>query len=159
MTIIKILLVDDVELFLELEKSFIEELGYEVLMARSGEEALDVIAAEAPSLVLLDLFMKGIDGDEVCRRLRAEEQWRTLPVIMVTAAGKEEQIKRCLESGCDDYVTKPINKNVLLEKVQRQLGKIRSRTAPRVPVALTVKIESGGRSLDACTEARKLCTR
>ena len=147
---IKILLVDDVELFLELEKSFLVDLGYEVLVARSGEEALEIIAADAPSLVLLDLYMKGIDGDEVCRQLRADEQWRALPIIMVTAAGKEEQIKRCLESGCDDYVTKPINKNVLLEKIQRQLGKVRSRMAPRVPVSLNVKIQSGDRSLEAC---------
>ncbi len=146
----KVLIVDDVELFLELEKSFLDELGYDVLMARSGEEALDLVATEAPDLVLLDMYMAGIDGDEVCRRLRAEEQWRDLPVIMVTAAGKEEQIKLCLESGCDDYVTKPINKNVLLEKVQRQLGKIRSRTAPRVPVSLNVQIQSGDRSLEAC---------
>ncbi|MDT8442753.1 MAG: response regulator [Desulfuromonadales bacterium] len=149
---IKVLLVDDVELFLELEKSFLEELGYEVLMARSGEEALQVIAAESPALVLLDLFMTGIDGDEVCRQLRAEEKWRDLPVIMVTAAGKDEQVKRCLESGCDDYVTKPINKNILLEKVQRQLGKVRSRTAERVPVALNVQIQSGGRSMEACAK-------
>jgi DNA-binding response OmpR family regulator len=146
----KILIVDDVDLFLELEKSFLDELGYEVLVARSGEQALEVIAAESPALVLLDMYMKGIDGDEVCRRLRAEEKWVDLPVIMVTAAGKEEQIKRCLESGCDDYVTKPINKNVLLEKVQRQLGKVRSRTAPRSPVSLNVKVQSGDRSLEAC---------
>ncbi len=147
---IKILLVDDVELFLELEKSFLTDLGYEVLMARSGEEALEVVAAEGPSLILLDLYMGGIDGDEVCRRLRVNEQWRNIPVIMVTAAGKDEQIKRCLESGCDDYVTKPINKNILLEKIQRQLGKVRSRMATRVPVSLNVQIQSGGRSLEAC---------
>lgn len=146
----KILLVDDVELFLELEKSFLDELGYEVLMARSGEEALEKVASEAPDLMLLDMYMAGIDGDEVCRRLRADERWQNLPIIMVTAAGKDEQIKRCLESGCDDYVTKPISKNVLLEKVQRLLGKVRSRTAPRVPVALNVQIQSGGRSLEAC---------
>jgi CheY-like chemotaxis protein len=146
----KILLVDDVELFLELEKSFLEELGYDVLMARSGEEALQIVANESPDLVLLDMFMTGIDGDEVCRRLRADELWQSLPIIMVTAAGKDEQVKRCLESGCDDYVTKPINKNILLEKVQRQLGKVRSRTAPRVPVSLHVQIQSGGRSLEAC---------
>lgn len=146
----KILLVDDVELFLELEKSFLAELGYEVLMARSGEEALNKIASEAPDLVLLDMYMTGIDGDEVCRRLRSDERWHKLPIIMVTAAGKDEQIKSCLESGCDDYVTKPINKNVLLEKVQRQLGKVRSRMAPRVPVALNVQIQSGDRSLEAC---------
>lgn len=148
----KILLVDDVELFLELEKSFLDELGYEILVARSGEEALEVVAAESPSLVLLDLYMKGIDGDEVCRQLRGDERWRDLPVIMVTAAGKDEQIKRCLESGCDDYVTKPINKILLLEKIQRQLGKVRSRMAPRTPVSLNVQIQAGERSLETCAK-------
>ena len=148
----KILLVDDVELFLELEKSFLDDLGYEVLVARSGEEALEVIASESPTLVLLDLYMAGIDGDEVCRQLRGDDRWRDLPVIMVTAAGKDEQIKRCLESGCDDYVTKPINKNLLLEKIQRQLGKVRSRMAPRVPVSLNVQIQAGGRSMEACAK-------
>lgn len=146
----KILLVDDVELFLELEKSFLEGLGYELLTARSGEEALEMIAAHEPSLVLLDLYMKGINGDEVCQRLRADERWRRLPVIMVTAAGKEEQVRRCLEAGCDDYLTKPISKNLLVEKTQRLLGRVRSRTAPRVPVKLNVQIQSGSRSLEAC---------
>lgn len=146
----KVLLVDDVDLFLELEKSFLEDLDYEILVARSGEEALAVIKAEAPDLVLLDMYMPGIDGDEVCRQLRADERTADLPVIMVTAAGKEEQVKRCLDSGCDDYVTKPINKNVLLEKVQRQLGRVRSRMAPRMPVSLNVQIQSGDRSIEAC---------
>jgi len=146
----KILLVDDVDLFLELEKSFLEELDYEILVARSGEEALDQIAAEAPALVLLDLYMTGIDGDEVCRRLRADKDHTALPIIMVTAAGKDEQVRKCLDAGCDDYVTKPINKNILLDKVQRQLGRVRSRKAPRVPVSLNVQIQSGDRSLEAC---------
>jgi CheY-like chemotaxis protein len=146
----KILLVDDVELFLELERSFLEELDHEVVLARSGEEALTFIAEDLPDLVLLDMYMAGLDGDEVCRKLRSEERTKKLPVIMVTAAGKEEQIKRCLEAGCDDYVTKPINKNDLLGKIHRQLGKVRSRKAPRVPVSLNVQIKSGDRSLEAC---------
>ncbi len=149
---IKILLVDDVELFLELEKSFLDGMGYEILTARSGEEALEVISGQEPSLVLLDLYMKGISGEEVCRRLRAEERWRKLPVIMVTAAGKEEQVRRCLEAGCDDYLTKPISKNLLIEKILRLLGKVRSRTAERVPVKLNVQIQSEGRSLEVCAQ-------
>lgn len=152
MAMTKILLVDDVALFLELERSFFEGLDYQILTARSGEEALEVIEEEEPSLVLLDLFMVGIDGDEVCRRLRADERWKKLPVIMVTAAGKEEQIKQCVEAGCDDYITKPINKNALLEKVHRLLGKVRSRTAPRQPVSLNVRLQSGERSIEACAQ-------
>ena len=136
--------------FLSWKNAFLDDLGYEVPVARSGEEALEVIAAESPGLVLLDLYMTGIDGDEICRQLRGDARWRYLPVIVVTAAGKDEQIKRCLESGCDDYLTKPINKNLILEKIQRQLGKVRSRMAPRVPVSLNVQIQAGGRSMEAC---------
>ena len=148
----KILLVDDVELFLELEKSFLDGLGYEILTARSGEEALESIAVNEPSLVLLDLYMKGMSGEDVCRQLRDNDRWQQLPVIMVTAAGKEAEVRRCLEAGCDDYLTKPISKNLLVEKVQRLLGKVRSRTAERVPVSLNVQIQSGGRSLEACAQ-------
>lgn len=147
-----ILLVDDVELFLQLEKSFLDGLGHEVRMARSGGEALALIAEQTPDLVLLDLYMHGCDGDEVCRRLRADDRWRQLPVIMVTAAGREEEVRRCLDAGCDDYLTKPVNKNQLIEKVQRQLGKVRSRTAPRTPVSLRVQIQGGGRTLEACAQ-------
>lgn len=147
-----ILLVDDVELFLQLEKSFLDGLGCTVRLARSGSEALAQIAEELPDLVLLDLYMHGCDGDEVCRRLRADERWRHLPVIMVTAAGRDEEIRRCLEAGCDDYLTKPISKPQLIEKVQRLLGMIRSRTAPRVPVTLRVQVEGNGRTLEACAQ-------
>ena len=73
-----ILLVDDVELFLELERSFLEGGGHEVVTASSGEEALARLDRAAPDLLLLDLYMPGIDGDEVCRRLRASERWRKL---------------------------------------------------------------------------------
>jgi len=144
-----ILLVDDVELFLELERSFLEGGGHEVVTASSGEEALARLDRAAPDLLLLDLYMPGIDGDEVCRRLRASERWRKLPVIMVTAAGKEEDVRKCLSAGCDDYVTKPIRKKELMEKVQRLLGGVRGRTAPRTAVSLRVQIAGDGKAITA----------
>jgi len=138
---LKILLVDDVELFLEREKSLLADLGYDLYTASSGEEVLERIGSIAPDLMLLDLYMQGIDGDEVCRRLRADDRWSALPVIMVTAAGRREEVERCLLAGCDDYVTKPVNKADLTEKVQRLLGRIKARKAPREAVGLPVYLE------------------
>ena len=139
-----ILLVDDVELFLELEKSLLEDLDYDIATAMSGEEVLERIDTIKPDLILLDLYMGGLDGDEVCRRLREIDRWRALPIIMVTAAGRREEVERCLQAGCDDYVTKPVSKVELVEKVQRLLGAVKSRRAPRETVGLPVYLESDG---------------
>ena len=137
----KILLVDDVELFLELEKSLLVELGHELFTAMSGEETLEKIDSISPDLMLLDLYMSGIDGDEVCRRLRSSEKWKNLPILMVTAAGRRKEVERCLQAGCDDYVTKPVGKQELIEKIQRLLGKVKARKAPRETVGLPVHLE------------------
>ncbi|PLX74173.1 MAG: hypothetical protein C0615_09685 [Desulfuromonas sp.] len=138
----KILLVDDVELFLELEKSLLLETGYELFTARSGEEVLERIDAIAPDLILLDLYMGGIDGDEVCRRLRQSEMWKALPIIMVTAAGKRIEVEKCLQAGCNDYITKPVSKQELIDKIQRLLGQVKSRRAPRDFIGVAVHVES-----------------
>lgn len=144
-----ILLVDDVQLFLELEKSFLEDGGHRVVTAASGEEALARLAEHQPELLLCDLYMPGMDGDAVCRQLRRQPRWQQLPVLMVTAAGKDEDVRRCLEAGCDDYITKPVNKKDLLEKVNRLLGRVKARTLPRAEVALRVQVKAEGQSLSA----------
>lgn len=118
----KILLVDDVDLFLELECSYLKGCGYELITASSGEETLRRLDRVAPDLLLLDYYLPGINGDEVCRTVRKSGRWRDLPVLMVTAAGKPEEVNRCLDAGCDDYVTKPVSKHELREKVGRLLG-------------------------------------
>ncbi|HAD03334.1 MAG: hypothetical protein A2091_13360 [Desulfuromonadales bacterium GWD2_61_12] len=140
-----LLLVDDVDLFLALETSLLDGTGHRLVTASSGEAAWAMLDDVVPDLVLTDLFMPGMDGDELCRRLRAAERWRELPVIMVTAAGKEEQIRQCLAAGCDDYVTKPINKTDLLEKVNRLLGHVHGRTARRTQTALRVLVRGEGK--------------
>lgn len=141
----KILLVDDVDLFLELERSYLEGNGYELVTASSGEETLRRLDKVSPDLLLLDYYMPGMDGDEVCRLIRQSERWHGLPIIIVTAAGKPEEVQCCLESGCDDYITKPVNKQELCEKVERLLGGITRRTAERVPVKMPVQLREGGR--------------
>ncbi len=139
----KILLVDDVDLFLELEKSYLEGCGYDLVTASSGEEAITRLEKIAPDVLLIDYFMPGINGDEVCRRLRGDPRWNQLPILMVTAAGKPEEVQSCLDAGCDDYITKPVNKVELQEKVKRLLGQVRRRTSERVAVRLPIQLQDG----------------
>lgn len=141
----KILLVDDVGLFLELERSYLDGCGYDLVTASSGEEALQRLDKVAPDILLLDFYMPGMDGDEVCRLIRRYQRWQRLPILMVTAAGKSDEVQRCLQSGCDDYITKPVNKQELREKVQRLLGEVQRRKDERVPVKLPVQIRERGR--------------
>jgi CheY-like chemotaxis protein len=142
-----IFLVDDVELFLELERSHLEGRGYLIVTASSGQEALQRLDEVAPDLMLLDLYMPGMDGDEVCRRVRTLPRWHELPIIMVTAAGRPEEVRNCLGAGCDDYITKPVSRRELIEKVQRLLGEVTRRTEERSPVSLDVQISTGERSV------------
>lgn len=144
-----LLLIDDVELFLELEKSFLQETGHEIVTMTSSREALEQLASINPDLILLDLYMPDMDGDEFCRQLRSNPRWQPLPVIMVTAGGKEVDVRRCLEAGCDDYLTKPVNKSELLEKVDRLLGGVKRRTAERTPMSIRVRLSQQGKSLAA----------
>lgn len=139
----KILLVDDVDLFLELERSYLEGEEYDLLTASSGEETLQRLDKVAPDLLLLDYYMPGINGDEVCRTIRDSERWSGLPILMVTAAGKPEEVKKCLDAGCDDYITKPVNKQELREKVRRLLGQVQRRTVERVAVQMPIQVQQG----------------
>ena len=148
----KVLLVDDVDLFLELERSYLEGCGYELLTASSGEEALSRLDKIAPDILLLDFYMPGINGDDVCRTIRRDSRWHKLPVLMVTAAGKTEEVQKCLDAGCDDYITKPVNKLELREKVARLLGEVKKRTADRVVIDLPVRLSDGVREHQARTE-------
>ncbi len=111
-----VLVVDDQPANLRLLEAILSPRGYEVRTAGSGEEALALIAGSHVDLVLLDIVMPGMDGYEVCRRIRERAETAYLPVVMVTASGDEQKIK-ALEVGADDFVTKPINQNELLARV------------------------------------------
>ncbi len=111
-----VLAVDDQPQNLRLLEAVLSPRGYRVLQASSGEEALDLVATEDVDLVLLDVVMPGMDGHEVCRRIRAHEDTAFLPVVMITASGGQERLK-ALESGADDFVAKPFEKAELLARV------------------------------------------
>jgi two-component system phosphate regulon response regulator PhoB len=122
-----ILVVDDEEDIVELVELNIAREGYKVLTCGTGEEALEITSTKLPDLVILDLMLPGIDGLEVCRRLKSHPNTEQIPIIILSAKGEEADIVTGLELGADDYVTKPFSGKVLVARVRRVLRRV---TAP-----------------------------
>ncbi|UCH53371.1 MAG: response regulator [Pseudomonadota bacterium] len=116
-----ILVVDDITQNVKLLVDLLAAKGYQVQGASSGEQALAAIADSAPDLVLLDVVMPGLDGYEVCRRIRTNPATRMLPVIMVTALDPTSERVKGIESGADDFITKPFSHAELLARVRSLL--------------------------------------
>ncbi len=116
-----ILLVDDSPTILMMEKFALAKCGYELLTAANGEEAIEWALARCPDLILLDVVMPKMGGLEACRRLRALPETAHIPILMVTTRGEPENVEAGWESGCNDYVTKPIDTMELLLKVRSLL--------------------------------------
>lgn len=112
-----ILVVDDLAQNVRLLDAVLSPQGFRVATASSGEEALEVLSKEHPDLVLLDIRMPGIDGYEVCRRIRDDPGTEFLPVIMITANEGEDKV-RAIESGANDFVSKPFDRTELLARVR-----------------------------------------
>lgn len=117
----RILVVDDTPEIQELLQIHLETEGYQVLVAGNGQEALAAVAAEAPDLILLDVLMPVMDGYEVCRRLKADEETAFIPIVILTALQDLSHRLRGIELGADDFLTKPFNHLELLTRVRSLL--------------------------------------
>jgi two-component system alkaline phosphatase synthesis response regulator PhoP len=118
-----ILVVDDEEDIVELVKLNLAREGYKVLTCGTGEQAMEIASSKLPDLMILDLMLPGIDGLEVCRRLKSHPKTEQIPIIILSAKGEEADIVTGLELGADDYITKPFNGKVLVARVRRILRK------------------------------------
>jgi putative two-component system response regulator len=112
-----VLAVDDQDLNLELLAAYLNGEGCELVTARSGVEALEIVSQRRPDLVLLDVMMPGIDGFEICRRIKLEPANRLLPVVLVSALHEVEHRVHGLEVGADDFLTKPLDRNEVIARV------------------------------------------
>ena len=117
----KVLVVDDNLQNLELILAYLEDIDCETVSAVGGQEALDSIENDPPDLVLLDVMMPKISGFEVCKRIKNNPQTAEIPIIMVTALSEIGDIERAINSGTDDFLSKPVNKWELLTRVKTML--------------------------------------
>lgn len=117
----KILVVDDEQDLVKLIRYHLEKDGYKVITAYNGDDALFLTRKERPELIILDLMLPGIDGLEVCRKLKADQELAHPAIIMLTAKGEEADITKGLKLGADDYMTKPFSPKELVARVQAVL--------------------------------------
>lgn len=117
----RILLVDDTDTVLMFEKMMLAR-DFEVGVAKNGKEALASIASSRPDVILLDIVMPEMDGIATCRQLKSDAATKDIPVIIVTTKGEPERVAAAFSAGCNDYLTKPINRVSLLEKIHEFLG-------------------------------------
>ena len=120
-----VMIVEDEEALLTLLQYNLDKEGYKDITASDGEEAVLMIKETTPDLVLLDWMLPSLSGIEICRRLRARDETRNLPIIMITARGEEGDRIRGLDTGADDYLTKPFSMTELLARVRAVMRRIR----------------------------------
>jgi len=142
----KILIVDDVQLFIQLQKTLLNRQEFTLLTARSGRGALDTARKEKPDLILLDLYMPDMNGDTVCKELKSDPATEHIPILIITTDDADEFRELCIEAGCDGYLTKPIRKDTLIPAIENHL-KIPPRRHKRVRthIPCTVTDEDGTR--------------
>ena len=131
-----ILIVDDEEDVLELVRFNLEKNGYKVETAVSGEEAIAKARTKLPDLIILDLMLPGIDGLEVCKKLKSDSKTENIPVIMLTAKIEEADIVTGLELGAQHYITKPFSPKVLVARVRRILQKTITHSLEKSPIKI-----------------------
>lgn len=142
----KILLVDDVTMFLELQQAYLKLSSVRVITARDGVDALKAVKKERPSLVFMDLHMPNMDGAECCARLKSDPEFSSLPIIMITSEGRGDDRELCIRSGCDDFLTKPLDRTKFLQTARKHLPVI-DRRDMRIPCRTKAKFKVYGLTL------------
>ncbi len=120
---VRVLLVEDNEMNRDMLSRRLGRKGFEVVMAEDGAQALEMAISEAPALILMDMNLPVIDGWEATRRLKAQAATAAIPVIGLTAHAMDGDREACLQAGCDDYDTKPVDLPRLLDKMASQLAR------------------------------------
>ncbi len=147
----KVLVVDDVPDYARLLGMELKEQGHEIQLALSGAEALERLAKEPVDAVLLDVMMPGMDGLEVCRRLKADERLRSIPVIMITALDAHEHVVAGLDSGADDYVSRCCDRRVLAARLR---AAVRSKALFDMIRDANRRLDEARRAADAANMAK-----
>jgi len=144
-----ILIVDDVRLFLEIQKEFLQYASVQVVTAQNGVEALQAIDAKRPALIFMDLEMPKMNGVDCCRAIKTNPAWSAIPVVMITAKGDSQSQEECRSAGCDDFLTKPLNRSLYLETAGRFVVGL-DRRERRTPIRLPGVLRSRG-TTSPCT--------
>ena len=114
-------MVDDDKFALDLSKAALIKENFNVTLATSGYQTLKILSKQRPDLILMDMNMPEIDGLEATRRIKAMEQFSTIPIIMVTGNNTKADVINCLKAGASDYIVKPISQGTLVDKINRLL--------------------------------------
>jgi len=113
----KILIVEDIPGLIHILELEVQRLGYETILANNGEEAVEMALAQLPNLIMMDIMMPEMDGLEAARLIRENPHTRAIPIIAVTALSSRKDKEKCLESGCDDYLSKPFTASQLSSSI------------------------------------------
>lgn len=146
MTAKKVLVVDDEPKIVQVVSAYLEKEGYQVFTASSGKEALELNERRAPDLIVLDLRLPDLPGEEVCRRIR---QRRDTPILMLTAKAEEEDKVEGLAIGADDYLTKPFSPRELVARVRAVLRRVKAEREPQRDI---ISFDKGKLRLDVAKQ-------
>ena len=142
----KILVADDNLQNLELIEAYLADLECTIIPAHDGEETLAAVEKERPDLLLLDIMMPKVSGFEVCNKLKKNPETRDIPILMITSLHENADIERGVEAGTDDFLSKPINKQILLKRVNSLLRVRHLQNELDRTLAYLQEVEDSGRS-------------
>src|SRR5699024_4311781 len=123
----KIMVVEDEEKIRVLLRLYLEQHDYKVMMAKTGKEAFDLIKKDKPDLLIVDIIMPEMNGIELCKKLRKDDEFDSLPIIFLSGLNEKQWIISGLKNGADDYITKPFDPNELIARVHANLRRIKRK--------------------------------